>query len=214
MKRTMLALCAVAAGILALPAPLLALSPGFSEDFEGTLSQWIGRGGSSHNGAIVSDPLASGQGGVVHFTSLSAGGDMFASSPLNLTGPVEISFDYLGLPDLGSVPGDLGGFLGIAHSLTPTTDGVDIFWYAGTQFYPGLLVNLADDGAWHRYTFQVSVSQPFHLILEDFSGSGGVAGDAYFDNITVAAVPEPTSLSLALMGLLLAGSVRSRQHRA
>lgn len=198
-----------------LPATLTAAIPGFSEDFESGLSQWTGRAGGSHSGQIVADPLASGNGGVLNFTSLAGGGDIFASSALSLSGPIEISFDYLGLPALGGVPDDLGGFLGIAYSLNPTADGVDIFWYAGSQNYPGLAVNLVDDGHWHRYSFQLDASAlpPFHLILEDFSGSGGVAGDAHFDNITVTPVPEPTTLSLAALAAVLAARTAQRNRR-
>lgn len=200
---------------LLLPVMVPAAIPGFSEDFESGLGQWTGRAGGSHSGQIVADPLASGNGGVLNFTSLIAGGDMFASSALSLSGPIEISFDYLGLPALGGVPGDLGGFLGIAYSLNPTADGVDIFWYAGTQFYPGLVVDLVDDGLWHRYSFQLDASAlpPFHLILEDYFGSGGVAGDALFDNITVTPVPEPTTFSLAALAGVLTARMARRNRR-
>ncbi len=206
MKTTNLVARLIISATVLLPAMLPAAIPGFSEDFESGLSQWTGRAGGSHSGQIVADPLASGNGGVLNFTSLSGGGDMFASSALSLSGPIEISFDYLGLPALGGVPDDLGGFLGIAYSLNPTADGVDIFWYAGTQHYPGLAINLVDDGLWHRYSFQLNASAlpPFHLILEDYSGSGGVAGDALFDNIIVTPVPEPTAFSLAALAALLA----------
>jgi hypothetical protein len=202
---TLVARLTVIATIL-LPVMLPAAIPGFNEDFESGLGQWTGRAGGSHNGQIVADPLASGNGSVLNFTSTTSGGDMFASSAITLPGPIEISFDYLGLPALGGVPDDLGGFLGIAYSLTPVADGVDIFWYAGTQHYPGLAVELVDDGLWHRYSFLLDGSAllPFHLILEDFTGSGGVAGDAHFDNITVTPVPEPTTFSLAALATLLA----------
>jgi hypothetical protein len=191
---------------LMLPTLLPAVGPSFSEDFEGTLNQWTGKGGGSHSGQTVLDPLASGQGAVLRFNSLSSGGDLFASTAILVSGPIEVGFDYLGLPSMGGTPDDLGGFLGIAYSLTAATDGVDLFWYAGTQTYPGLLVNLVDDGAWHHYTFQLNASAipPFHLIMEDFSGSGGVPMDAFFDNITVTMVPEPTIAGLTLLGLLLA----------
>lgn len=192
--------------------PCQALGP-FWEDFENGLGQWTGRAGGPHTGAIVADPLASGRGNVLYFTTLSSGGDTFLSSPITLSGPITVSFDYLGLPALGGTPGDLGGFMGAVYSLTATTLGTDLFWYAGTQdSYPGLLVNLVDDGAWHGYSFQLNASAmpAFHLMLEDFIGSGGVACDAYFDNISVAPVPEPSVAGLGLLSAVLLAAGRRR----
>jgi hypothetical protein len=190
-----------------------ALGP-FSDDFESGLGQWTGRGGGPHNGDIVADPLASGHGQVLYFTNLSSGGDTFLSSAISLSGPIAVSLDYLGVPGLGGTPGDLGGFLGIVYSLTAATEGTDLFWYAGTQdSYPGLLVALVDDGAWHHYSFQLDASAmpPFHLMLEDFVGSGGVPRDAYFDNISVAPVPEPSAVALCLLSAALLAATRRRQ---
>ena len=40
------------------------------------------------------------------------------------------------------------------------------------------------------------------MMLEDFSGGAGrVAGDAYFDNVKLEAVPEPATLLLVGSGL-------------
>lgn len=65
-------------------------------------------------------------------------------------------------------------------------------WLAGTG--GGTPIDLIDDGAWHHYTltFQSTIGQSLRLKLEDFDGSGGVAGDVYFDNVRItSAVPEP-----------------------
>jgi hypothetical protein len=35
-------------------------------------------------------------------------------------------------------------------------------------------------------------------MLEDFSSSGGVASDAYFDDISLPAVPEPSRYAMLL----------------
>ena len=47
-------------------------------------------------------------------------------------------------------------------------------------------------------------------MLEDFSGGGGVAGDAYFDNIMIQSVPAPASLA-CLMGV---AGISTRRRRA
>ncbi|MER0215636.1 MAG: PEP-CTERM sorting domain-containing protein [Nitrosomonas sp.] len=46
---------------------------------------------------------------------------------------------------------------------------------------------------------------PLHLMLEDFVGSDAIAGNVYFDNIAVTAVPEPETYALLLAGLGLLG---------
>ena len=68
----------------------------FTDDFESDLSQWVGKGGSTHNGQIVTDPLDSGNQ-VLNFTKLVAGGDVFSVDPLlSTSGEYSLSFDYLG----------------------------------------------------------------------------------------------------------------------
>ncbi|MFQ6043129.1 MAG: PEP-CTERM sorting domain-containing protein, partial [Candidatus Poribacteria bacterium] len=75
--------------------------------------------------------------------------------------------------------------------------------------------NLIDDGKWRSYAFNfvAPVTLPYfgggtsnniRLMFEDFSGSGGVAGDAFFDNVQLSAVnpvPEPSSFWLVLCAL-------------
>ena len=177
----------------------------FSEDFEGNLSQWMGKYEQDHNGILVSDPLNDGHGTVLTFTSLSYGGDIFSSAPIACTGMVTVGFDYAGVPMPGGIAGDKGGFLGIAPASAPV--GEDVVWFAGTiDDYPGLLIPLEDDGAWHHYEFTFNSADfgPFRLVMEDFGGSGGIAGDVFFDNIFVecesSAVPEPTAAALAMAG--------------
>ena len=208
----------VIAGVALLAGVLPLGAASFTEDFESGLGQWTGKAGGSHHGILVADPLASGHGTVLSFSDLAYGGDLFTAHPIWLSGPTVISFDYLGLAIPCSVPGDLGGFLGVARHLDPGPTGSGNVWYAGTQdSYPGLAVLLTDDGVWHHYEITVDATAlgPFRLILEDFAGSGGTAGDAYFDNLSVApapnSVPEPTLASFAVIGVLASFAFRQRR---
>lgn len=197
------------AGLFAATLPMHAAS--FAEDFESGLAQWTGKSGGTHSALIVADPLGSGRGNVLTFSKFGYGGDLFSALTISNSGLVSISFDYLGLADHDSIPGDFGGFFGIATSLTPKAEGQDIFWYAGTiDSYPSLLTTLADDGLWHRYEFTVNGSAlgAFRLTLEDFVGSAGSPCDVFFDNIMVTqiptSVPEPTAATMGLLGGLAA----------
>ena len=163
----------------------------FHEDFEDDLSQWVGKGEGAHNGVIVEDPLRPGNH-VLTFTALNAGGDVFGSEVMVTPGQTYIlMFDYLGLPDRGGQPGNLGGFVGFAED-TPGQHR----WPAGTALCCGGEDDpLIDDGEWHTYSIVIDPFEPgpfysglpsgntIRVMLEDFSGSGGVAGDVFFDNI-------------------------------
>ena len=185
----------------------------FSEDFEGDLRQWKGQGGGLHTGVIVADPVGATHTNVLSFTDLQLGGDVFTTNSFSVTGTFVVSFDYLGLPTTGGVYGDLGGFFGIF-------DDDDLFvpsdsdWKAGTQDdYPSTdMVRLTDDGTWRHYAITVTrgaFAPPFRLALEDFSGSAGVPGDAFFDNIRIETVPaEPASLTIGVYaGIEITGTI-------
>src|SRR6476469_2240940 len=83
--------------------------PLFHDRFEGeNLDQWTGVLGGPHQGALVADPLTSGNH-VLTFTGLNAGGDVFtvASLPVDDTNKqYVVKFDYLGLAQSGSVAGN------------------------------------------------------------------------------------------------------------
>lgn len=198
-------LLSLSAAVLASTLPLHAAS--FAEDFESGLAQWTGKISGAHSALIVVDPLASGRGNVLTFSNFGYGGDLFSALTFSNAGPVYVSFDYLGLADHDSIPGDFGGFFGIATALPPVKEGQDIVWYAGTvDSYPGVQTTLTDDGLWHRYQFTVDGNAlgAFRLTLEDFIGSAGSPCDVYFDNISVSTnpnpVPEPTSATIGLLG--------------
>jgi len=132
---------------------------------------------------------------VLTFTNLSEAGDIFTRQAFPTTGYLEISFDYLGLAKPGSVAGDLGGFFGFSSSLAGKFPTPADSFFAGTKENYGP-VSLLDNGEWHRvsHRFRADGMPPLHLVIEDFVESGGVAGDAYFDNITVKAMAGPITV--------------------
>jgi hypothetical protein len=174
----------------------------FKDDFEsGNLDQWVGKRGGDHHGQIVPDPLDASNN-VLNFTRLNATGDIFTVSGLDISGvsgPFVLSFDYLGLANGDPNPNDLGGFIGICLSLSPATQGIDHFWLAGTQPSQAFngdgfsAVQLIDDGTWHHYDIDITSIVTaesltlIYIMLEQWSSSGGLPGDAYFDNIQLQA---------------------------
>lgn len=189
----------------------------FTENFEGDLSQWIWRDGTTAGiteAAITADPLNAGNQ-VLGFPKLGSGGSLYSASYITTSGQFTVSFDYLGLPKAGSIAGDLGGFFGISQGLPG-----DHQWIAGTGSYPAP-IDLIDDGQWHTYTltFTSTIGQTVRLMFEDFAGSGGVTGDVFFDNVkfndsTVANdVPEPSSLALLGIAGVLAAATRRKTRR-
>lgn len=180
---TVTALCAVA---------LSSASTLFSDDFEsGNLSAWLTTGSAQ----VVADPL-NASNKVVNFTALGSGGNLFSDFfAIPVTGITTISFDYLGTTTQpGSDPSNTGGFLGIDGLLGEN-------WYFGTGNYPGAFEMTGND-QWHHYSVVVANGQNLRVKLEDFAGSDPVAGNAYFDNISVQAVPEPTTMAALGLGAL------------
>lgn len=163
----------------------------FSDDFGGSLSTWTGQNGDATSGNIIDDPLRAGNK-VLTFTALGSGGDIFSQQQFALTPgqSYRVDFEYLGLAKPGSVANDFGGFAGLSAALPRTH-----MWYYATSTAVGAADVLLDNGQWQSHTYEFtspvnsSVGNDVHLMFEDFSGSNGIAGDVYFDNIRFSAVP-------------------------
>ena len=84
-------------------------------------------------------------------------------------------------------------------------------WLEGTRLAGGAEAgNLIDDDTRHTYGVTFTAAFDFHIMIEDRSGSGGIAGDAWFDNNKLtddtAAVPAPPTIALVTLSLLAVGS--------
>jgi hypothetical protein len=192
----------------------------FTDDFEGDLSLWTGKSGGIFSGITVVDPLRAGNR-VLSFTALNIEGDIYSLQQFSLTAGqrYRISFEYLGLAKPGSVDGDFGGFAGLSEDLPGRH-----LWYYGTSNDSGADPKLIDDGQWRTYTFDFVPPVSFifggggsgsavHLMFEDFLGSGGVGGDAYFDNVSLAPIPLPATVWLLAFALVSLLGLRKRFQR-
>jgi len=180
----------------------------FLDDFETDLSAWVGKDGGAHHGTIVTDPLDP-TNNVLTFTQTNWGGDIFATKDgfmLTSGQQYTISFKYLGDPTQGGTPGDLGGYAGISAGLPGNH-----LWYYGTSNVSGAAPVLIDDGQWHSYSYTftapLSIGNPIHLMFEDFYhpnyALANVAGDVYFDDVSL--VPVPGAVLLGVLGLAAVG---------
>lgn len=167
------------------------------EDFENGLGKWVGKNNAPaiNFGKIENDPVNAGHGKVVTFPSKVIEGAIYSTMSFNhkeLKKPLRLEFDYLGMPNRGGVAGDLGGYIGYARNSNPGPGAENHRWVGGTNpnynIYKGdNYIHIEDDGQWHHYVVDLSAADfpNFQLMLEDYEYAGGVAGDAYFDNIVL-----------------------------
>ncbi len=224
--RPFLTLVSVLGLVLSFGNPASAITL-FFEDFESDMSNWFGTGGGSHNGIIVPDPLG-GSNNVLTFTATNAAGDIFTQDTFSSQGNrYNLSFDFLGTCN----GPDCGGFIGFSKGM-PSSHGWFNYSYpmgssAGWQhvsidFTPGD-ANAMIAGSPHYIYYNnagglFSANDPIHIMVEDWYGPGGPAGDAFFDNILLtdgsgpSPAPEPSTLLLLATGVLgLLGYARRRR---
>ena len=159
----------------------------FFDDFESGLAKWLTIG----TGVIVSDPLETNNH-ALSFTGLNIAGDIFSRQIVNATGSYILSFDYL-----GTCSGkNCGGFIGYEPG--------DV-WVGGTDpnGYSAPITILPDTGSWERVTIVFSGPTTISLKLEDWIGSGVVAGDVYFDNILLTDENGPSASFNLFLPLIL-----------
>lgn len=197
------------AGAMALTASSAnAAAPLFSDDFQTTLgnANWSING----SGAIVAAP---GGGNALHFNGMAAGGDLFSTIIAGTGGgQYRITVDYY------CAAGGCGGYLGLYPGASTTTNPSSGDAWLATDTpsaYPAPFA-LPNTGGWASTTFDFTVTTPgaFGLKLEDFNGvPGGVAGDAYFRNLSISAVPEPATWAMMIGGFGAIGFALRRGRR-
>lgn len=153
----------------------------FSEDFS-DLTAWT-------KGSATTVKDAGTYGDVLTFTAIRSGGDIATSSfKVPNVSNLRISFDYKGS----------GGFLGFGSGSNN--------WLAGSASYaPSTAATLRSSyqildysGGWSHYDLALPTTLAGNAImLEDFVSP---ASNAYFDNITVYAIPEPSTYA-AMLGI-------------
>jgi hypothetical protein len=155
----------------------------FFDNFEQGLGKWTDGPHRAHSAEILPDPVRPGNY-ALRFRRLGAGADL-VSIPIPSVpgGTYRLRFDYRGTPT-SEVPTDLGGYIGITDALRGRQ-----LWLGGTNAARARTA-VQDDGRWRTYTVPFSVADglspgEMRVMLEDFDQPGGVAGDAYFDNIAV-----------------------------
>lgn len=165
----------------------------FKENFEANnLNQWTGKSGGPTSGAIVADPLNPANK-VLTFLDVNFAGDIFTSQPIDtsLNRRYVLKFDFLGTAS----DRQNGAFIGLSDA---PAENANQFWIAST--YPDALTapahiatELTADNTWRRYQIDITdlvssngLAQAF-IMLQDWFDFGSVAGDVYFDNISVTA---------------------------
>lgn len=209
MKRLPLLL---AAGVLAMSASAAQAGVVFSDPFTSTP---VVAPGSNYTQNVSGEVTNVNGGPALHFTQFGSGGDL---NSILFAGPgtYTISVDYF----CGNSNG-CGGYLGLipgSTSTVPSTppNGGDAWLATDTQAAygtPFTLVSGAEGFQTNTFTFTVTSPGMFGLKLEDFIGSGGVAGDAYFRNLSVSDVPEPASWAMMLFGFGMIGFAARRRRR-
>jgi len=200
MRKVILIATILIVGFLTAPNLYAAL---FTEDFESDLSNWTGKNQGSHNGSIVQDPF-NADNHVLQFTKLNAGGDIFTINTFSSSNGFILSFDYLG--DANSTEGS-GGFIGYSYGFAGTHK-----WLAGADSDYNIAIKLPDTGNWEHIEIPFNATGNIHLMLEEYRGSDGTIGNAYFDNIELSAVPVPASAWLLISGI--AGLVGIKKRRS
>jgi hypothetical protein len=196
---------AVVLGLIA-PANAAVL---FSDDFQTNLSQWT----TNHSGAIVAAPV--GGGNALHFNNLDSGGDIFSTLiAFSGVGTYHLKFDYLGTCQTGGCGGYIGLHPGGSTTTAPSTG--DAWLATDTPAAYATPFTFSSNGSWKTVEFNFAVTSPgaFGLKLEDFVGSGGVAGDAYFRNLELTSpVPEPSTWAMLILGFAGVGFMAFRRKR-
>jgi hypothetical protein len=183
----------------------------FQADFEGDLSAWTSGGsrGLPHSGLIVSDPFDPSNH-VLTFSTTTWGGDIFTVGSFGHPAgtSLRLSWDSLGVCGHS----DCGGFVGIWED-SPAQPGYPPLVYGNHDWLVGscdacpgpVRLVTPDTGSWQHVSvdFVLGPGQSVYLMFEDaFYSAGAAPSDAYFDNIQLQVIPEPSTALLLGLGLV------------
>ncbi len=179
----------------------------FSDTFTAPLDS--SKYATTGHGEIVTGPDG---GKALNFTATQGGFDLLTNTIAGTgAGTYTLTVDYS-----CATAGGCGAYIGVyPGGATSTTPGSSDGWLAtDTQYAFGTPFTLVSvDGTTftrNSFTFTVTTGDAFALKVEDFNG---VAGDAYFRNLTLAngAVPEPAAWGMMIVGFGLIGVAGRRR---
>ena len=206
-------MCWVLAAILVSGLSAHAGTVVFDDNFDNGLNNWFYRADYVPlEGAQISSDSDSSRGNVLSFNLAVNSGHIFSNMIFTVPdgGFLRVSFDYKGIDDPSGIGS--GGYIGISD--IPGTPGPRHTWLfaADNTFdtHPATQ-HLIDNVGWTTYSVDLYAGSPIFTYAgrEDYSGIGfrlmledvySPTGNAYFDNIKVESVPEPSSLSLLVAG--------------
>jgi hypothetical protein len=193
----------------------------FTETFESASGLGDGNWATAGTAVIVANPMVdvnNPSANVVHFGGLGSGGDLFSKfisysgdPDFIASGQLLLSFDFL-WTNTSAV-----SWAGTDH-VTCTCPGDEQWLWnsAGGALYG----TTPPANTWVHVAFRFKPEDSGNVgsIVLKFEQGSGTAGTSYFDNIRLAAVPEPSSLALLSLGIsglaIRLYSRRSKLNRA
>ena len=192
----------------------------FTESFENASGLGDGNWANAGTASIVANPMVdvnNPSANVVHFGGLGSGGDLFSKfisysgdPDFIASGQLLLSFDFL-WTNTGATT-----WAGTDHQTSPFGDEQWLWNSAGGALFG----TNPPANTWVHVAFRFKPEDSGNVgtIVLKFEQNSGTPGTSYFDNIRLAAVPEPSSLAFLSLGISALAirlySRRSKSNRA